>query len=346
MATSRRTVAVAAGQVRSTSRSPLDVPAQYVKGVGPARAVQLARLGLHTVEDLLYHAPHRYEDRSHLASIASLVPGQKQRTEGVVLALSEKRHGAYQFVAALSDNTAVLQAIWFGQRYLRRVIRRGTRLIVHGKVERAGKLQMMVEEFEILTGDDTDTLHTGRIVPMHPATEGLSPRVLRTIIAQTLSQHLDGVSDMLPDAIRSRLDVPLLREALRAIHFPTSLAEAEAAHRRLAFDELLILHLGVLGRRQTLQTVAKEVRNAGDGALLQRFVGSLPYELARAQHRDLAGITADLRRRVPLNRVLAGGAGSGETVEGAAGLGLWGGGGVPGRLMAPTEILGGAPYMN
>src|SRR2546425_11853571 len=107
MATSRRTVAVAASQVRSTSRSPLDVPAQYVKGVGPARAVQLARLGLHTVEDLLYHAPHRYEDRSHLASIASLVPGQKQTTEGVVLALSEKRHGSYQFVAALSDNTAV-----------------------------------------------------------------------------------------------------------------------------------------------------------------------------------------------------------------------------------------------
>src|SRR2546425_12002426 len=101
MATSRRTVAVAAGQVRSTSRSPLDVPAQYVKGVGPARAEQLARLGLHTVEDLLYHAQHRDEDRSHLASIASIAPGQKQTAEGVVLALSEKRHGSYQFVAAL-----------------------------------------------------------------------------------------------------------------------------------------------------------------------------------------------------------------------------------------------------
>src|SRR5207247_1146738 len=158
----------------------------------------------------------------------------------------------------------------------------------YGRRSGTGRLQMMVEEFETLTGDDDDTLHTGRIVPMHPATEGLSPRVLRTIIAQTLSQHLDGVSDLLPDAVRSRLDVPPIREALRAIHFPTSLAEAEAAHHRLAFDELLILQLGVLGRRQTLQTVDKEVRYAGDGALLQRFVGSLPYELTRAQHRVLA----------------------------------------------------------
>ena len=345
MATSRRTLAVAAGQARSTSRSLLDAPAQYVKGVGPARAEQLARLGLHTVEDLLYHVPRRYEDRSHLASIASLVPGQRQATQGVVLALSEKRHGTYQFVAALSDETGVLQAIWFGQRYLRRVIRRGSRLIVYGRVERSGRLQMMVEEFEILTGDDDDTLHTGRIVPMHPATEGLSPRVLRTIIAQTLSQHLDGVPDMLPDAVRRRLDVPPLREALQAIHFPTSLAEAEAAHRRLAFDELLVLQLGVLGRRQVLQTVDKEVRYAGDGALLQRFVGSLPYELTRAQRRVLAEITADLRRRAPMNRLLQGDVGSGKTVVAAAALWLCVGGGFQGALMAPTEILAGQHYL-
>src|SRR5438552_17241658 len=190
MATSRRTLAVAAGQARSTSRSPLDAPAQYVKGVGPARAEQLARLGLHTVEDLLYHVPHRYEDRSHLASIASLVPGQRQATQGVVLALSEKRHGTYQFVAALSDETGVLQAIWFGQRYLRRVIRRGSRLSVYGKGERAGRLQMMVEEVETLTGDADDTLHTGRIVRSQPATQGLRPRRCRTSTTPTPTQHL------------------------------------------------------------------------------------------------------------------------------------------------------------
>src|SRR3989442_4675134 len=345
MATSRRTVAVAAGQVRSTSRSPLDVAAKYVKGVGPARAVQLPRLGLHTLDDLLYHAPHRYEDRSHLASIASLVLGQKQTTEGVVLALSEKRHGAYQFVAALSDNTAVLQAIWFGQRYLRRVIRRGTRLIVHGKVERAGRLQMVVEEFEILTGDDTDTLHTGRIVPMHPATGGLSRRALRSIIAQALSQYRDGVPELLSPAIRHRHDLLPLGEALRAIHFPTSLQEAEAAHRRLAFDELLILHLGVLMRRQALQTIAKVVRYARDGNLLHRFIGALPYAPTRAQRRVLDEIAADLRRPAPMNRLLHGDVGSGKSVVAAAALWLCVGGGYQGALMAPTEILAEQHYL-
>src|SRR5207245_716248 len=141
------------------------------------------------------------------------------------------------------------------------------------------------------------------------------------------------------------LAVPPIREALRAIHFPTSLAEAEAAHRRLAFDELLIRPLGVLGRRQTLQTVDKEVRYAGDGALLQRFVGSLPYELTRAQHRVLAEITADLRRRAPMNRLLQGDVGSGKTVVAAAALWLCVGGGFQGALMAPTEILAGQHYL-
>lgn len=345
MATSRRTLVVAAGQARSTPRSTLDAPAQYVKGVGPTRAEQLERLGLRTVEDLLYHVPHRYEDRSHLASIASLVPGQKHATEGVVLALSEKRHGTYQFVAALSDNTGVLQAIWFGQRYLRRVIRRGTRLIAYGRVERAGRLQMIVEEFEILTGDEDDTLHTGRIVPMHPATEGLSPRVLRTIIAQALSQLPADLPDILPDSLRLRHDFPPLGEALKAIHFPTSLAEAAAAHRRLAFDELLILQLGVLGRRRAVQAVDKGVRYAEDGGLLQRFIGSLPYELTRAQRRVLGEITTDLRRRAPMNRLLQGDVGSGKTVVAAAALWLSVGGGYQGALMAPTEILAEQHYL-
>ena len=339
MATSRRALVVAAGQARSTPRSTLDAPAQYVKGVGPARAAQLERLGLRTVEDLLYHIPHRYEDRSHLASIGSLVPGQKQATEGVVLALSEKRHGTYQFVAALTDNTGVLQAIWFGQRYLRRIIRRGTRLIVYGRVERAGRMQMIVEEFEILSGDEDDTLHTGRIVPMHPATEGLSPRVLRTIIAQALSQVPGDLPDILPDSLRRRHDFPPLREALKAIHFPTSLAQAEAAHRRLAFDELLILQLGVLGRRRAVQALDKGVRYAGDGTLLQRFVGSLPYDLTRAQRRVLGEILTDLRRPAPMNRLLQGDVGSGKTVVAAAALWLCVGGGYQGALMAPTEIL-------
>ncbi len=339
MATSRRTAVVGAGQTRSASRTPLDVPAQYVKGVGPARAALLARLELHTVEDLLYHKPHRYEDRSRLSKIGSLVPGQKHPVEGVVLALSEKRYGTYEFVAALSDDTGVLQAIWFGQRYLRRVIRRGTRLIVYGRVERVGALQMVVEDFELLSGDDDDTLHTGRIVPMHPATEGLSPRVLRSIISQTLAQYADGLPDALPEAVRRRHDLIPLRDALYGLHFPASLDDAGAARLRLAFDELLVLQLGVLQRRRALETIDKGVRYAGDGTLLARFVETLPYALTRAQRRVIDGISEDLRRHRPMNRLLQGDVGSGKTVVAAAALWVCVGGGYQGVLMAPTEIL-------
>jgi ATP-dependent DNA helicase RecG len=344
MTTSRLT-AVAAGQARSASRSPLDIPAQYVKGVGPARAAQLVRLELRTVEDLLYHAPHRYEDRSHLATITSLVPGMKQTTQGVVIALSEKRYGAHQFVAAISDDTGVLQAIWFGQRYLRRVIHRGTRVIVHGKVERAGPLQMIVDEHEILTGDEDDTLHTGRIVPMHPATEGLSPRVLRFIIARALDQYLSVLPEVLPDQIRRQYDLVPLQDAVRGLHFPTSMEEAAAAHRRLAFDELLVLQLGVLMRRQALQTVEKGIRYARNDGLLPRFLATLPYALTAAQRRVLDEVAVDLYSPRPMNRLLQGDVGSGKTVVAAAALGLCVGGGCQGALMAPTEILAEQHYL-
>ncbi len=344
MPTSRPT-AVATGQARSASRSLYDIPAQYVKGVGPTRAEQLARLGLHTVEDLFYHQPHRYEDRSHLATIASLRHGLKQTTQGVVLALSEKRYGKYQFVAALSDDTGVLQAIWFGQRFLRRVIHRGTRLIVHGRVEGVGVLQMLVDEHEILTGDEDDTLHTGRIVPMHPATEGLSPRVLRTIIARALDEYLDALPNLLPDEIRVQQGLAGRQEAVRNLHFPASMDDAAAAHRRLAFDELLVLQLGVLMRKQAISVVEKGIRYKRSDGLLAQFVASLPYSLTGAQRRVLDDVTQDLYSPRPMNRLLQGDVGSGKTVVAAAALWLCVGGGCQGALMAPTEILAEQHYL-
>lgn len=344
MSTSRPT-AVATGQARPASRSLSDIPAQYVKGVGPARAEQLARLGLRTVEDLFFHQPHRYEDRSHLATIASLRPGLEQTAQGVVLALSEKRYGRHQFVVALSDDTGVLQAIWFGQRYLRRVIHRGTRLIVHGKVERAGVVQMLVEEHEVLTGDEEDTLHTGRIVPMHPATEGLSPRVLRTIISRALDQYLSALPEILPPDIRAQHGLVARTEAVRSLHFPTSMEEAAAARRRLAFDELLVLQLGVLMRKQAVETIAKGTRYTWDEGLLSRFVATLPYELTSAQRRVLDEVARDLYSPRPMNRLLQGDVGSGKTVVAAAALWLCVGSGYQGGLMAPTEILAEQHYL-
>ncbi len=322
-----------------TRSSPLQAPVQYVKGVGPTRAGQLSRLGIQTVEDLLYHGPHRYEDRRHLARIADLIAGRKQSTQGTVVAVSEKRYGTYQFFAAVSDESGVLQVTWFGQRYLRRVIRRGARLIVYGKVERFGALTMAVEDFEVLTGDEEDTLHTGRIVPVHPATEGLSPRVLRTVIAQALAAYGGDIPEILPAALRAERRLMDRGKALRLLHFPDTLEEAEAARQRLAFDELFVLQCGLLLRRQRLHAIEKGFRYAGGPAELERFVGSLPYLLTGAQRRVIEEIVSDLNRSAPMNRLLQGDVGSGKTVVAAAALYLAVRGGHQGALLAPTEIL-------
>jgi ATP-dependent DNA helicase RecG len=318
--------------------SPLQAPVQYVKGVGPTRAEQLARLGIQTVEDLLYHRPHRYEDRRHLASIAELIPGQKQSTQGTVVALSEKRYGTYQFFAALADDSGVVQATWFGQRYLRRIIRRGARLIVYGRVERFGKLTMTVEDFEVLTGDAEDTLHTGRIVPVHPTTEGLSPRVLRTIVSRALAT-LDGVPGIVPERVRAERRLMDRGTAFRLLHFPETMEQAEEARRRLAFDEFLILQCGVLLRRAQNQAIDKGTRYTVSPEDVRRFIGSLPYALTGAQRRVIGEIVADLTGRAPMNRLLQGDVGSGKTVVAAAALYLAVRSGFQGALMAPTEIL-------
>jgi len=318
---------------------------QYVKGVGPTRAEQLGRLGISTIEDLFYHPPHRYEDRSHLATIASLIPGQKQSTQGVVLAVSERRHGTYQFQAALSDDTGVLHAVWFGQRYLRRVIRRGARVIVFGKVERFGKLRMTVEDYELLTGGADDTLHTGRIVPVHPATEGLTPRTVRTIVYQALEHYLDEVPEILPAALRDRHSLLGIRDAIRAMHFPQSQGEQARGRRRLVFDEFLILQLGLLLRKQTIAAGEKVTHYRRSGALLSRFCTGLPFSLTGAQQRAIREIVTDLGRAAPMNRLLQGDVGSGKTVVAAAVLWLCVGEGYQGVLMAPTEILAEQHYL-
>ena len=330
---------------RSRPGSPLEASAQFIKGVGPARAQQLVRLGLHTVGDLLYHRPHRYEDRSRIASIGSLTPGNRATTQGTVVAVSERRHGVYQFHAALSDETGILQATWFGQRYLRKLIRRGLRLIVHGKVERYGALRMAVDEFEILTGDEDDRLHTGRIVPIHPATEGLTPRVLRTVIAAALASALPDVPEILPAEIRRQHGFAGRADALQALHFPEARGDEERGRQRLAFDELLTMQLGLLLRKRVLEDIDKGFRYRPGATLLDRFLKGLPYALTAAQYRVIQEIADDLLRSRPMHRLLQGDVGSGKTVVAAAAIALCVGGGYQGALMAPTEILAEQHYV-
>src|SRR6266508_4437755 len=182
-------------------RPSLDTPLQYLKGIGPARAAQLARLGLQTVEDALFHVPTRHEDRTKLIPFHSLVPGESQSCSGVVVGLSPPPPGRSRapFSALLRDQSGHVTATWFRASYLSRVLERGQRLVLHGKVERyRNVLTLRHPDFEIVGNDEDERLHTGRLVPIYPATEGLQQRQLRRIMRMVVDEHAAAVADPLP----------------------------------------------------------------------------------------------------------------------------------------------------
>jgi len=354
---------IPAGRFRMSRRRtvPLDAPAvasrprrlgpddavQYLRGVGPARAALLARLGIRTVRDLLLHLPRRYEDRRHPTPLALLREGVAQaaivRIERVQLLRT--RRGIPIVRAAVVDATGAALAIWFHQPYLATTLARGQQVSLYGRVERAGRtLQFVAPEFEVLD-PHSDPLHVGRLVPIYPTTEGLPQRTLRILVRDALVACADAVPDVLPAELRARYDLLPVRDALWAVHFPEHADAAVAARRRLAFEELLVLRLGVLEQRRVLRCIPRSATYATPGPLLERFVASLPYPLTGAQRRVIDEILRDMRGPVPMNRLLQGDVGSGKTVVAAAALVACVAGGAQGALMAPTEILAEQHYL-
>src|SRR5579884_458550 len=293
-----------------------ELPVRYARGVGPARAQLLERLGVRTVAELLYRLPRRRGD----------------------LVLVK---------AAVTDGTGVLQAVWYNQPYLARQLPVGGRVILHGRVvRRGGEVQMVSPEFEVVEdGEDAETLHAGRIVPVYGSTEGLSQRTLRGIVARALDDHAGSVEEWMPAEILAHYGFPSLGEALREAHFPQSLPSWETARNRLVFEELLLFQLLVLRQRAAWTAETRAVPYGDAGPLLARFLGSLPYRLTAAQRRVLGEILRDLDGPHPMNRLLQGDVGSGKTVVAAAALLRAVGGGAQGALMAPTEILAEQHYL-
>lgn len=326
---------------RRQAESPLRAPVQYLKGVGPARAAALARLGIERVGDLLYHVPRRHEDRRDFTPLRDLVHGAETTVEATVAAVSvfRPRRGLSVVKAALMDETGIAYAVWFNQPYLKQQLPRGRRALFFGRVERrGGEVRLQSPEFEVVESGDEETWHTGRLVPIYPATEGLSQRVLRTLIRATLTLHAADVEDPLPENLRRDHHLMPVREALWALHYPETMEGQHAARRRLAFEELLILELGLLLRRQATAQVTKPFRYR-EGDLVTRFLAALPYHLTAAQRRAMTEIATDMYGPHPMSRLLQGDVGAGKTIVAVAALLTCVQGGHQGALMAPTEIL-------
>src|SRR3954462_2032249 len=230
----------------------LATPLQYLKGVGPRRAADLAHAGVLTIEDLLYRFPMRYEDRSQLQSIASLKPGISSSLTGRILSCglrSTRRPGFKIFDAVVDDGTASIRVSWLNQAFLKDVFAPGQHVVLFGPVEMRGSggLQLTNPQYEILDDEDVETIHTGRIVPVYERTGTGKPKMQRRLVHEALQKLPTDLPDLLPDAVRLELDMPSRYAALLASHFPPADASLEQlnafatpAQQRLIFEEAFL----------------------------------------------------------------------------------------------------------
>jgi ATP-dependent DNA helicase RecG len=321
----------------------LSSPLSEVSGIGATRVRRLARLGVNSIEDLIYLFPRRYDDFSQLKTISQLQYGEEVTIVGVVWeARNQKaRTGMNLTKALISDGTGMVEAVWFNQPYMLRQLRQGRRVVLSGKVDQyLGRLSFQSPQWEPWRDK---LVHTGRLVPVYPLTEGLSARRLRALIEAMVEKWVPKMIDSLPETLRQKCQLVDLHTALRQIHFPDDRDSLDRARHRLCFEEFLYIQLGVLGQRHVWQQCPGRAM-AVDQQLLDGFVEALPFQLTSAQQRALQQIAADLQQERPMSRLLQGDVGSGKTVVALGAMLVAVTNGLQAVIMAPTEILADQHY--
>ena len=324
---------------KSSSRGMLELPVSTVKGISDVLASKFAKLGVITVRDLLYYFPHRHIDYSQRTFINKLAIGQENTVIVNVWEAREVQLGTRRSaVAIVGDETGNIRIVWFNQPYMAKNLKAGRRIVVSGKVSRFNDM-LQFESPEWEPYEEKDLVHTGRWVPIYSLTEGLSQRQARRILKPAVDEWAPRVVDFLPEGMRTRLRLLDLSEAIRQAHYPQDSLLKDEARRRLAFDELLLLQLGVLGKKRNWQEGQPGIPLDVDVPELKAFLSSLPYQLTAGQRKALGEIMGDLKKPKAMSRLLQGEVGSGKTVVAAAALIAAVAGGYQTALMAPTEIL-------
>jgi ATP-dependent DNA helicase RecG len=327
------------------SGTGLDSPVTKLPGIKEAMAKKLANLGVAKIGDFLSLYPRRYDDYRSLKPINRLQYGEEVTIIAQVWETRQRdsRAGRPIITSVISDGTATIEVTWFNQPWLAQKLRPGMQIVISGKVEEyLGRLTFNSPEWEEL---DKNLIHTGRIVPVYPLTEGLTIKWLRQQVKATVDYWSRRLPDYLPTESRERLGLLAYDEAIRQIHFPSDMNKLEAARRRLAFDELLLIQLGVLRYRRAAQShKSQPVQVAAEH--LERLTQTLPFPLTPAQERVLAEILADMRQETPMGRLLQGDVGSGKTVVALAAMVLTVLDGGQAAILAPTEILAEQHFMS
>jgi ATP-dependent DNA helicase RecG len=307
----------------------------------PAAEALADGLEIRTVRDLLHHYPRRYIDRSKVSAIRDLRLGEYATVIGRVKRVSARRtrYGKTMVTVTLYDGTGYLDLTFFNQPWLAKTYREGHELAAAGVVQRYGRRsQLANQEVEVLTGDDQDLVHTGRITPVHRATEGVTTRTIRELVFRAL-ERIKRIPDPLPAEIVDAEGLGSYDEALRRIHFPADEGQLARALERLKFDELFTLELGVAFRKHRVEEAEIGVAQGPENELTSRLLASLPFEPTQAQWRAMKEIGEAMARPRPMNVLLQGDVGAGKTLVAVDAALAAIGSGHQAAIMAPTEVL-------
>ncbi len=324
---------------KPTGHPAIEAPLTRIQGIGPKSAKTLKKLDLETLGDLLWHLPRRYDDYSRLKTINRLWYGEEVTIIATVDSVNVRsaRGGKMKIIeATISDGTGSLRLTWFNQPWIADRLKSGRAVVVSGKVDQyLGRLTMNNPEWEPLEGKQ---LHTNRIVPVYPLTAGITAKWIRRLMNGVVPRLAPHLKDPLPTSIQESAELIPLGEALQQVHFPDSWEKLEQAQHRLAFDEMLLLQLGVLAQKRDWEEQQAEPMTI-DQQRFDQFVSALPYQLTKAQSKSLEDIRKDLAAPHPMNRLLQGDVGSGKTVVAAVAMAIAASNNKQSALMAPTSIL-------
>jgi len=331
---------------RRVAGGSIDLSITALKGVSTALAAKFKRLGVETIRDLLYFFPHRHLDYSQRKYISQLSEGEEQTVIANVWQAQVTMLGGRRGTEAIvGDETGNVRVVWFNNPYIAKKLSTNARVVLSGRVGLfGGRYVFESPEWELL--EDKELVHTGRLVPLYPLTQGLHPRQVRKLMKQVVDQWAWQVEDFLPAELRQRCNLLELPQAIAQAHYPESEAAKDRARVGLAFDELFLLQLGVLARKRDWQESQPGNSFNIRTGVLDTFSSSLPFKLTAAQHRVLAEILADLEKPRPMSRLLQGEVGSGKTVVATAALLVGAASGYQGAFMAPTEILAEQHFAN
>ncbi|MBR0312565.1 MAG: DEAD/DEAH box helicase, partial [Oscillospiraceae bacterium] len=309
---------------------------QYIKGIGEQRAKSLHKLGITNLRELISYFPRAYEDRRAYRRIADLVPGENACVRAVVASeprLSHVRKGLDLVKLRVVDESAALELTYFNQGYLKNSFRVGEEYVFYGKAEGTLLRKQMTNPFFEPEGANRVT---GRIVPIYPLTAGVSQNLLSNAVRQGLDACADDLTDFLPEDVRKAYQLCHVRYAYENVHFPADDEALQVARRRLAFEELYLLTLGLRLLRERRAAVTGQKCAAVD---LAPFYAALPFSLTGAQRRAIEDAARDMCAERPMNRLVQGDVGSGKTMVAAAAIWFAAQNGLQSALMAPTEIL-------